>query len=427
MSTVVVIGAQWGDEGKGRVTDYLAQKANVVVRYQGGNNAGHTVEVGDKQYKLHLIPSGIINHEKISVIGNGVVVDPGALLEELDYLVKEGLDVSSLRISERAHIIMPYHKELDALSEENLGNDKIGTTKKGIGPCYMDKAERIGLRICDLMDPQAFEEKARKNIRLKNDILVKIYGAKPLDEDTIIREYLGYAERIRPYVTDAENLVYHAIKGGENVLFEGAQGALLDLDHGTYPFVTSSHPVAGGVCIGAGIGPTYIDQVVGVVKAYTTRVGAGPFPTELLDEVGDEIRIKGHEFGTTTGRPRRCGWLDTVVLRYSVMLSGLTHLAVNHLDTLSEFETVKICTGYRLNGEIIDRIPADLNVLAKCEPIYEELPGWEKKFDHVETFEDLPINAQKYLNRVSELTGTPIAFVSFGPRRDQAVKLVELF
>ncbi len=427
MSTVVIVGAQWGDEGKGRVTDFLAEKAQYVVRYQGGNNAGHTVEVDQKKYKLHLVPSGIIHNDKHSVIGSGVVVDPKHLLEELTYLKKEGVDPEGLIISERAHVIMPYHKIIDAMNEERLGDSNIGTTKKGIGPCYMDKCERIGIRISDLMDEDAFREKAEKNIATKNEIITKIYGGEPLSSKEIIEEYLSFAEMLRPYVKNTEDLLFKALQKDENILLEGAQGVLLDVDHGTYPYVTSSHPGASGVSMGTGIAPTYIDRVMGVVKAYTTRVGSGPFPTELLDEIGDRIRIRGNEFGTTTGRPRRCGWLDTVILKYSVMLNGMTHIAMNHLDTLSEFDRVKICVGYKLDGEIIDYVPSSLKTLGRVEPIYEELDGWENNFENVKTFEDLPVNCQKYIQRVSQLVGAPITFLSFGPKRHEAVITEELF
>ncbi len=428
MATIVVVGAQWGDEGKGRVTDFFAEKADMVVRYQGGNNAGHTVEVDQKRYKLHLLPSGIIHKDKISVIGNGVVVDPEALLEEIEYIQKEGLTVDSLRISERAHVIMPYHKVLDAISEENLEENEIGTTKKGIGPCYMDKAERSGIRIADLIDEKAFREKAKKAIRAKNEILVKLYGKEPLDEEEIIQKYTKYGEILKPYVVASTSLIYHAVKDGQNVLFEGAQGTLLDIDFGTYPYVTSSHPIAGGVCVGTGVGPTLIDNVVGVVKAYTTRVGKGPFVTEQDNEIGDTIRIKGHEFGTTTGRPRRCGWLDGVILKYAVMVNGLTYLAVNHLDTLSEFETVKICTGYLLNGKSIYDLPANLEEIEKVEPIYEEMPGWDlESLRKAKTYEELPENAKKYLEKIEEITGIPVCLISFGPERHQAIYRTEIF
>jgi len=342
MATKVVIGAQWGDEGKGKIIDILAQQSDVVVRSQGGNNAGHTVEANGEQYKLHLIPSGILNPQTLCIIGNGVVVDPGVLLEELDMLQSRGISTDNLRIDARAHVIMPYHRELDGLSEIARGKADIGTTKKGIGPAYMDKAERSGIRMCDLMNRELFIEKARINVKIKNEIIEKIYGGTALNADSMIEEYLGYADRLKKYVADTTVMLYEAIKSGKNVLFEGAQGTLLDLDLGTYPYVTSSHPTSGGVCIGSGIGPTMIDECIGVVKAYTTRVGKGPFPTELNDEIGEAIREKGHEYGTTTGRARRCGWFDAVIVKYAVRTSGLTSIVVNKIDTLGDIGKLKI-------------------------------------------------------------------------------------
>ena len=347
MSAFIVLGAQWGDEGKGKMTDYLAESADVVVRFQGGNNAGHTVEVGDKQYKLHLIPSGILYDTKLNVIGNGVVVDPKALFEEIDYLKGVGVDVTpeKLMISDRAQLIMPYHKVLDGIKEKARGKKDIGTTGKGIGPCYTDKMERSGIRVCDLMHKEVFEEKLKDNVDAKNDIITKIYGGDSLDFSAIYNEYLEYAERMRPFVKDISVEVFNNIKAGKKVLFEGAQGTLLDIDYGTYPYVTSSNTIAGGVCTGAGVGPTAITSAVGIAKAYTTRVGKGPFPTELFDETGDWIREKGHEYGVTTGRARRCGWLDLVILKTTARISGLTSFAVTKIDTLAGMEKVKVCTG----------------------------------------------------------------------------------
>ena len=375
MPTKVVIGAQWGDEGKGKITDILAGEADVVVRSSGGNNAGHTVEADGVQYKLHLMPSGIINKGTLCLIGNGVVVDPKVLIGEIDMLTEKGIDVSGLRIDLRAHVIMPYHRELDSLAEEAKGADKIGTTKSGIGPCYMDKAERIGIRICDLMNTELFRKKARANIEHKNKIITLIYGGEALDADKIIDEYLGYADRLRKYTADTSVLLYKAVKENKNVLFEGAQGTLLDLDLGTYPFVTSSHPISGGVCTGAGIGPTLIDECIGIAKAYTTRVGKGPFPTELFDEYGDLIRNKGNEFGTTTGRPRRTGWFDAVIVKFAVRTSSLTSIAINKIDTLSDIGTLKICVGYNKNGEFTDEFPPSLEELELCEPVYRGNAG----------------------------------------------------
>lgn len=337
MSSVVIVGTQWGDEGKGKITDYLAERSDIVMRYQGGSNAGHTVEVDGKQYKLHLVPSGILYPDKQCLIGHGVVLDPEELLQEIEMLVSQGVDVSNLRISDRAHLVFPYHKLLDGLEEDKKGANDIGTTRKGIGPAYMDKSERIGIRVCDLMNEDVFRNKLEANLQKKNDILTKIYGKEPLDADEMIDRYLGYGRQLSRYVADTTVIVYQALKAGKNVLFEGAQGTLLDIDLGTYPYVTSSHPIAGGVCVGAGIGPTMIHKVVGVAKSYTTRVGKGPFPTELFDEIGQSIREKGREYGTTTGRPRRCGWFDAVIVSFSVRVSGITDLAITKLDTLAGY------------------------------------------------------------------------------------------
>lgn len=419
MPTKVVIGAQWGDEGKGKITDILAGDADVVVRSSGGNNAGHTVEADGVQYKLHLMPSGIINKGTLCLIGNGVVVDPKVLIGEIDMLTEKGIDVSGLRIDLRAHVIMPYHRELDSLAEEAKGADKIGTTKSGIGPCYMDKAERIGIRICDLMNTELFRKKARANIEHKNKIITLIYGGEALDADKIIDEYLGYADRLRKYTADTSVLLYNAIKENKNVLFEGAQGTLLDLDLGTYPFVTSSHPISGGVCIGAGIGPTLIDECIGIAKAYTTRVGKGPFPTELFDESGDLIRNKGNEFGTTTGRPRRTGWFDAVIVKFAVRTSSLTSIALNKIDTLSDIGTLKICVGYNKNGEFTDEFPPSLEELELCEPVYEEMPGWEGDISSCKSYDELPENAKKYIERIEQLIGCKVSMVGVGPERTQ--------
>ncbi len=419
MPTKVVIGAQWGDEGKGKITDILAGEADVVVRSSGGNNAGHTVEADGVQYKLHLMPSGIINKGTLCLIGNGVVVDPKVLIDEIDMLTEKGIDVSGLRIDLRAHVIMPYHRELDSLAEEAKGADKIGTTKSGIGPCYMDKAERIGIRICDLMNTELFRKKARANIEHKNKIITLIYGGEALDADKIIDEYLGYADRLRKYTADTSVLLYKAVKENKNVLFEGAQGTLLDLDLGTYPFVTSSHPISGGVCTGAGIGPTLIDECIGIAKAYTTRVGKGPFPTELFDEYGDLIRNKGNEFGTTTGRPRRTGWFDAVIVKFAVRTSSLTSIAINKIDTLSDIGTLKICVGYNKNGEFTDEFPPSLEELELCEPVYEEMPGWEGDISSCKSYDELPENAKKYIERIEQLIGCKVSMVGVGPERTQ--------
>ena len=428
MSTFIVLGAQWGDEGKGKMTDYLAEEANVVVRYQGGNNAGHTVEVGDKQYKLHLIPSGILHDEKLNVIGNGVVIDPIAFFSEIDYLQEEGVKVNpeKLIVSDRAHIIMPYHKILDKLKEQARGKNDIGTTGKGIGPCYTDKFERCGIRVCDLIDKEVFKEKLSENIEMKNKYIVNVFGGEALNFDEIYEEYSKYGERLKPFVKDTSVTVYNEIKENKSVLFEGAQGMLLDIDYGTYPFVTSSNTTAGGVANGVGIGPNMITNAVGIAKAYTTRVGKGPFPTELENETGEWIREKGHEYGVTTGRSRRCGWLDIVILKTSVRVSGLTSLAVTKIDTLAGLEKVKMCVGYKFNDEVIDYFPASLEDLAKCEPIYEEFDGWDESVAEARSYDELHPNARKYLERIEELTETRISIVSVGPRRDQTMRVKPL-
>ena len=428
MSAFIVLGAQWGDEGKGKMTDYLAEEANVVVRYQGGNNAGHTVEVGEKQYKLHLIPSGILHDEKLNVIGNGVVVDPKAFFTEIDYLKEEGVKVTpeKLIVSDRAHVIMPYHKVLDKLKEKSRGKNDIGTTGKGIGPCYTDKFERCGIRVCDLIDKEVFKEKLKDNIEMKNKYIVNVLGGEPLSFEEIYEEYSKYGEKLKPFVKDTSVRVYNEIKEDKTVLFEGAQGMLLDIDYGTYPYVTSSNTTAGGVANGVGIGPNMITNAVGIAKAYTTRVGKGPFPTELEDETGEWIREKGHEYGVTTGRSRRCGWLDIVILKTSVRVSGLTSLAVTKIDTLAGLEKVKMCVGYKFNDEIIDYFPASLEDLAKCEPIYEEFDGWDESVANARSYEELHPNARKYLERIEELTDTRISIVSVGPRRDQTMRVKPL-
>ena len=428
MSAFIVLGAQWGDEGKGKMTDYLAEEADVVVRYQGGNNAGHTVEVGEKQYKLHLIPSGILHDEKLNVIGNGVVVDPLAFFKEIDYLKAEGVSVTpdKLIVSDRAHVIMPYHKTLDKLKEIARGKNDIGTTGKGIGPCYTDKVERCGIRICDLIDKEVLKEKLMNNSKMKNDYITKVLGGEALDFNAMYEEYAALGERLKPFVRETSVRVYDEIKKDKNVLFEGAQGMLLDIDYGTYPYVTSSNTTAGGVANGVGIGPTMITNAVGIAKAYTTRVGKGPFPTELEDETGEWIREKGHEYGVTTGRSRRCGWLDAVILKTTVRVSGLTSLAVTKIDTLAGLDIVKMCVGYRFKDTVIDYFPASLEDLAKCEPIYEEFEGWDTSVADARSYEELHPNARKYLERIEELTDTRISIVSVGPRRDQTMRVKEL-
>lgn len=428
MSAFIVLGAQWGDEGKGKMTDYLAEDADVVVRFQGGNNAGHTVVVGDKEYKLHLIPSGILYDDKLNVIGNGVVLDPKALFEEIDYLEGVGVKVTpeKLIISDRAQLIMPYHKVLDRLKEKARGKNDIGTTGKGIGPCYTDKFERCGIRVCDLMHPEVFTEKLKENVEMKNAYITKVLGGEALNFDEILKEYLEFGKRLKPFVQETSVKVYNDIKDNKTVLFEGAQGMLLDIDYGTYPYVTSSNTTAGGVSNGVGIGPNMITNAVGITKAYTTRVGKGPFPTELLDETGEWIREKGHEYGVTTGRSRRCGWLDLVIVKTAVRVSGLTSLAVTKIDTLAGLDTLKVCVGYKFDGKIIDYFPASLEDLAKCEPVYEEFAGWGEEVANARNYDELPENAKKYLERIEEFTGTKISIVSVGPKRDQTMRVKEL-
>ncbi|MCM3227023.1 adenylosuccinate synthase [Terribacillus saccharophilus] len=419
MSSVVVVGTQWGDEGKGKITDFLSQNAEVVARYQGGNNAGHTIKFDNVTYKLHLIPSGIFFPEKKCVLGNGMVIDPKALLEELEYLHERNVSTDNLVISNRAHVILPYHLKLDELQEEAKGVNKIGTTKKGIGPAYMDKAARMGIRIADLLDKDAFREKLEQNLEEKNRLFEKVYESKSFTVEEILEEYYEYGQQIAKYVTDTSVELNNALDQGRRVLFEGAQGVMLDIDQGTYPFVTSSNPIAGGVTIGSGVGPTKINHVVGVSKAYTTRVGDGPFPTELHDEIGDQIREVGREYGTTTGRPRRVGWFDSVVVRHAQRVSGITDLSLNSIDVLTGIETLKICVAYRYNGEIMEHFPASLKELAQCEPVYEELPGWTEDITGVRNLSELPVNARHYLERISQLTGIPLSIFSVGPDRTQ--------
>ncbi len=427
MSTVVVVGTQWGDEGKGKITDFLAEKAEVVARYQGGNNAGHTIVFGGTRYKLHMIPSGIFYKDKVCVLGNGMVINPEALVKELDYLHEHGISADNLRISDRAHLIMPYHIKLDKAEEARKGSGKIGTTGKGIGPAYMDKAARVGIRVGDLLYPDQFAEKLRRNLEEKNRLLEKLYQTDGFTFEEVYETYMKCAERIRPYVTDTSVVLNDAIDQGRRVLFEGAQGVMLDIDQGTYPFVTSSNPVAGGVCIGSGVGPTKIHHVVGVAKAYTTRVGDGPFPTELHNEIGDQIREVGREYGTTTGRPRRVGWFDSVVVRHARRVSGITGLSLNSLDVLTGLDTVKICTAYEYEGKRIENYPASLEVLAKCKPVYEELPGWKEDITGARSLHDLPIETQHYVERITQLTGIPLSIFSVGPGRDQTIQVRSVY
>lgn len=423
MAAVVVMGSQWGDEGKGKIVDYLASQADTVVRYGGGSNAGHTVAVNGEEYKLRLLPSGILYPGTYCVIGNGVVVDPEVMLEEMDAMAKRGVDISGIRLSNRAHVVFPYHRLIDSRSEELRGASKIGTTKRGIGPCYQDKAKRMGIRVCDLMDKEEFAKRLKENLTFKNMELERMYNHAPLDYDELLTSYLGYAERLRPYVCDTIALLHEELAAGKRVLFEGAQATMLDLDYGTYPYVTSSHPVAGGIGVGAGVAPGQLRNVVGVVKAYCTRVGEGPFPTEQLNEIGEKIRQAGHEFGTVTGRPRRTGWLDAFVVRYAGLLSGITHMAVTRLDILDQFDEIKMCVGYRYKNAPLNEMPASLKVLAEVEPVYETFKGWKQDITGVRSYEALPPEARVYLERLAEYTGIAQGIVSVGPNRDQTIVL----
>ena len=425
MSCVVVTGTQWGDEGKGKIVDYLAQQANVVVRFQGGSNAGHTVVVGGEAYKLRLMPSGILYKGSLCVVGNGVAFDPMIMLEEMDALKKRGIDLSGIRISNRAHVVLPYHRIMDGVGDEARGKEKIGTTKRGIGPCYMDRDNRIGIRVCDLMDKDELAKRLKENMTRKNKELQALYGHEPLDYDAVLAEYLGYAERLRPYVCDTIALLNEEIKAGSKILFEGAQATMLDIDYGTYPYVTASHPISGGVGVGAGVAPNRIDKVVGIVKAYCTRVGEGPFPTEQLNAIGEKIRTDGHEFGVVTGRPRRTGWLDACVVRYAGLLSGIDYMAVTRLDILDDFDEIKMCVAYKYKGEILHEIPASLKVLAEVEPVYETFAGWKTSIRKVRSYDDLPEKAKQYLTRMAEVTGIALGIVSVGPNRDETIVLAK--
>ncbi|QBI20164.1 adenylosuccinate synthase [Egibacter rhizosphaerae] len=422
MGAIIVVGTQWGDEGKGKATDLLADDVGYVVRYQGGNNAGHTIIVGDRTLKLHLVPSGVMYPAVTPVIADGVVLDPGVLLEELDELVAQGLDVSKLAISGNAHLIMPYHRELDRVTERYLGKQKLGTTKRGIGPAYADKAARVGLRVQDLYDMKIFRQKLDTVLKEKNAVLSRVYNRMPMSAAEIETEYAVYAERLRPYIADTVSLLHDAMDGGERVLLEGAQGTLLDLDHGTYPFVTSSNPVAGGALTGAGVGPNDIEQVIGITKAYVTRVGSGPFPTELDGEIAERITDRGAEYGTTTGRRRRVGWFDAVLARYAARVNGLTEHFLTKLDVLSQFETVRLCRAYRYQGEEYEHFPPHQSIIHHAEPVYEDLPGWHEDISGVTEFSDLPKEAQAFVERIEELGGVPVRWVSVGPARSQTLE-----
>jgi adenylosuccinate synthase len=423
MPATILVGTQWGDEGKGKATDLLADHMDLVVRYQGGNNAGHTVRVGGETFKLHLVPSGILYRHITPVIGDGVVVDPRVLLEEMDGLSERGVDVGRLLISANAHLIMPYHLELDRVTERHLGRHRLGTTKRGIGPAYADKAARIGLRVQDLTDERIFRQKLDAALKEKNAILTKVYNRLPLDGGEVASAYLDYGARLAPHIADTSSVIHRALGDGRGVLLEGAQGTLLDLDHGTYPFVTSSNPVAGGALVGSGIGPTMVDRVIGVTKAYVTRVGSGPFPTEDEGIAGERMRERGQEFGTTTGRPRRCGWFDAVLLRYAARVNGLTELFLTKLDVLSGLDGVRVCTAYRYEGRTYRDFPPHQTIVHKAEPVWEELEGWPEDLGEDRSPEELPPAAAKYVDRLSDLGGVPVRTVSVGPSREQTVEL----
>lgn len=427
MSTIVVVGSQWGDEGKGKITDFLSEKADIIARYQGGNNAGHTIRFDNKTYKLQLIPSGIFNEEKVSVICNGLVVDPKWLLKEINNLKKTGVTCNNLKISNRAHVVLPYHLKLDEVEEKRRGNNKIGTTKKGIGPTYVDKYKRCGIRVADLLDEELFKKKLKQNLDEKNELFEKIYGVEGFSVDEIFDEYFAIGKELKKYVTDTSKLLSDGEKSKKNILFEGAQGVMLDIDHGTYPYVTSSNPSAGGITVGAGYVPTEGFTVIGICKAYTSRVGDGPFPTELFDEIGEKIREVGHEYGTVTKRPRRIGWFDTVVMRHSARVSGMTNLSVNCLDVLTGLKEIKICVAYDYKGEKLTEYPANENIIKECKPIYETLEGFSEDITKITSLEQLPENAKNYLRRIEELVGVKISIFSTGPDRTQTHLLEDLW
>ena len=423
MPANIVVGTQWGDEGKGKIIDIIASRADVVVRSQGGNNAGHTVVNDGQTYKLHLIPSGILYKNTACLIGAGVVLDPKDFLSEIDDLSSRGISFDNLKIDPRAHVVMPWHITLDGLSEKFRGNSDIGTTKRGIGPCYMDKYERCGIRVYDLVHPEVFAEKVRMTGKLKNKIITEVYGGEPHDIEAIIKEYTEYGKRLAKYVDDVSVIVYEAAKANKTIMFEGAQATLLDIDFGTYPYVTSSHPLSAGVCVGTGVGPMIISNIIGVAKAYTTRVGKGPFPTELNDETGETIRNKGGEFGTTTGRPRRTGWFDAVIVRHSVRVNGLSSLAINKLDTLGGIGDLKVCVAYKKpDGTVIENFPAALEELADCVPVYETLKGFDDDISSCRSFDELPEACKKYIERLEELCDCHISMVGVGPDREQIIE-----
>jgi adenylosuccinate synthase len=426
MPAIVLLGAQWGDEGKGKATDLLGDQVDYVVRYQGGNNAGHTVVIGDQKYALHLLPSGILSPNVIPVIGNGVVIDPAVLLTEIKGLNERGIDTSKLKISTNAHLITPYHRTIDKVSERFLGKSKIGTTGRGIGPAYADKINRIGIRVQDLFDPSILKQKIEAALHDKNQILIKVFNRKGITVDEVLDEYLAYAQILKPYVVDTALLLDQALKAGKNVLLEGSQGTLLDVDHGTYPFVTSSNPTAGGASTGSGIGPTKITRVIGILKAYTTRVGSGPFPTELFDEDGDALRKIGGEVGVTTGRNRRCGWFDAPIARYAVRVNGLTDFFLTKLDVLTGWEKIPVCVAYEVDGVRVDELPASQTDFHHAKPIYEYLPGWKENISTAKSIDDLPVNAREYVKFLEKISGAPISAIGVGPGRDETIVVRDL-
>ena len=421
MPALVLLGAQWGDEGKGKATDLLGDRVDYVVRYQGGNNAGHTVVIGDQKYALHLLPSGILSPSCVPVIGNGVVIDPAVLLQEIQGLNERGIDTSKLLISLNAHLITPYHRTIDKVTERFLGKAKIGTTGRGIGPAYADKINRIGIRVQDLFDPSILRQKLEAALRDKNQVLIKVFNRNGINVDDVLAEYLNYAEILRPYVADTALLLNKALESGKTVLLEGSQGTLLDVDHGTYPYVTSSNPTSGGACTGSGIGPTKIDRVIGILKAYTTRVGSGPFPTELFDEDGEALRRIGGEVGVTTGRNRRCGWFDAPIARYATRVNGLTDFFLTKLDVLAGWEKIPVCVAYEVDGKRVEEVPASQSDFHHAKPIYEYLDGWKEDISKCKKFEELPTNAQKYVKYLEKISGAPMSAIGIGPGRDQTI------
>lgn len=427
MPNVVVVGLQWGDEGKGKVVDFLSERADVVARFQGGHNAGHTVVINSEKFILHLIPSGILYKGKTCLIGNGVVVDPAALIEEINGLLERGVEIDNLFLSKNAHVIMPYHVALDRESEKLRGAKNIGTTGRGIGPSYCDKIGRVGVRVADLLQPSLLKEKLRANLLHVNFLLENLYKTSGFSVDEIFNEYIGYGKKLARYVADTDVIVNKTISAKGNVLFEGAQGTLLDIDHGTYPYVTSSNAIAGGACTGLGVGPTKITKVLGIVKAYTTRVGSGPFPTEIKDALGEHLRERGGEYGATTGRPRRCGWLDTVVLRHAARINGITGIALTKLDILDGLSSIKICTSYRHNGRVYDEFPKEINIFEECEPVFEEVDGWTESTLGMRDFSELPKAAKAYIRRIEKLVGARVHIISTGQRRDELILLKEQF